>query len=168
MSRNRGFTLIELLVVVSIIGLLSSVVLASLNSARIRAQDTADRANFDDFLKKLVACDASFGKITTPNSATAPTNQFCTTDASLGTWPKPPAGWRWHTNVLVSPGNANAVFGTRLGASRSEYTQFYCGHYPGWETVWNCSASPQQHPGLCRAARTYSCTFYNQPDSKYE
>jgi prepilin-type N-terminal cleavage/methylation domain-containing protein len=38
-KKQKGFTLIELLVVVSIIGLLSSVVFASLQSVRMRARD---------------------------------------------------------------------------------------------------------------------------------
>ncbi|MEI7709222.1 MAG: type II secretion system protein [bacterium] len=38
-NNNKGFTLIELLVVVAIVGLLSSVILASLNSARAKGRD---------------------------------------------------------------------------------------------------------------------------------
>lgn len=46
MNKNiKGFTLIELLVVVAIIGILSSVVLASLNTARGRGANAAVKSN---------------------------------------------------------------------------------------------------------------------------
>jgi prepilin-type N-terminal cleavage/methylation domain-containing protein len=67
-SWCRGFTLIELLVVIAIIGVLSSVVLASLNSARSKAVDASIKSN----LKNAISQGEIFYNTNTiiPNSYT--------------------------------------------------------------------------------------------------
>ncbi len=51
---RSGFTLIELLVVISIIGMLSSIVLSSLNSARGKARDAKRREDLHQVFNALV------------------------------------------------------------------------------------------------------------------
>jgi len=53
MENHKAFTLIELLVVISIIGLLASIVLVSVNSARNKARDSKREADFGQIYKAI-------------------------------------------------------------------------------------------------------------------
>lgn len=58
--KIQGFTLIELLVVVSIIGVLASVVLTSINSARVKARNTRRTADIRQIVNAFhLGLDAS-------------------------------------------------------------------------------------------------------------
>lgn len=61
MNAKRGFTLIELLVVISIIGLLSSIVLVALNSARTKAYDAQRISNLNNIRMALEVYYAANG-----------------------------------------------------------------------------------------------------------
>lgn len=91
MNSSRGFTLIELLVVITIIGILSSVVLASLSSARAKGNYAAVISEMQQLeTAAYLAYDSSSGWPTDVGQGVMPAN------FGISKWPTPPcSGWTY-------------------------------------------------------------------------
>jgi type IV pilus assembly protein PilA len=74
---NKGFTLIELLVVIAIIGILSSVVLASLNTARTKGSDASIKATLSGIRAQAEIVYDTLGSYGIGYVATAATWENC-------------------------------------------------------------------------------------------
>jgi len=71
LSVKRGFTLIELLVVVAIISMLSSVILVSLNSAKVKARDARVMSDVSQIRNELELVVSNSGNYANTEGLTA-------------------------------------------------------------------------------------------------
>ncbi len=92
--HKRGFTLIELLVVIAIIGLLSSIVFASLGSARTKGRIAASQGSMRSFQAAASLCLDDGTALATPNPNGA--TPVCAGSAAM--YPTLPTGWSYVTN----------------------------------------------------------------------
>jgi len=89
MKKQKGFTLIELLVVIAIIAILSTVVMAGLNSARMKGRDAK---RLSDIKQVQTALELYYNDNSTYPTAAVPAG--CTAALAIGATT---AGANWNT-----------------------------------------------------------------------
>jgi prepilin-type N-terminal cleavage/methylation domain-containing protein len=86
-KNKKGFTLIELLIVIAIIGILASIVLVSLNSARTKAKYASFEASVSSIKGVAVVCVDGGGAPSTAAAGAAICDDTAITDAVYPTLP---------------------------------------------------------------------------------
>ena len=146
--KLRGFTLIELLVVIAIIGVLSSVVLVSLNSARMKAIDTRKKADLREIALGI--------------------NQYFLATATV---PPNISGSNWSVISTTNLGALVPTYLPRIPTSPNNEPYYYYDYgtyflvssrlvneaYGPGRRGWHCSDAPQSAP-----QSKYYCIEFNR------
>ena len=121
-KTQYGFTLVELLVVIAIIGILSSISIVNLNSARENAKDAVVKENLNSMINAVFLCLNNDGQLNTPTIGT----DICT-NSSANKWSNLTANnWAWQDASSVDENNfcytarktdANPLYAFRCKAS---------------------------------------------------
>ncbi|MBI2120107.1 MAG: type II secretion system protein [Parcubacteria group bacterium] len=112
-NNKKGFTLIELLVVIAIIAILSTVVMAGLNSARAKGRDAK---RLSDIKQAQAAFEMYYDSCAGyPNAFTTAANTGCTGTTNLGSFLAT-------IPLNPTPGGTTYAYAPVTAATRASYT----------------------------------------------
>lgn len=152
-NKNKGFTLIELLVVIAIIGLLASVVLLSLNSARAKSRDAKRLADVRQIASalELYFNDFSGYPAATSNTPAALAPNYI---GALPTSPTPP------DNTCTATGSgSNAYYYTASGTSFTSPKDNATTVYPTYSLTFCLGANTGGYTDGADANTNVDCTL---------
>ncbi|MBL7022369.1 type II secretion system protein [Patescibacteria group bacterium] len=156
MNRQKGFTLIELLVVIAIIGLLSTLAVVSLNSARSKARDarrTSDIRQVQTALEIYYNDQAAYPSQAAAVLPLGVTGSSVTLSSTNG-WAASAAGTTYMSQVPSDPVAANAYNYQINNTSTGDYA--ICFTLENARTEWGTGLACKAKPGSINCAAACS------------
>lgn len=152
---KRGFTLIEMLVVVSLIGVLTTLVAANLNSARERARDTQRKSDLRNLETSLRLFYQDYQKFPDASSGVI---VGCGTGGGSAC-PSSDGSWTADSNVYMSkfPGDPlpDQTYKYSVGSDNETYTLDACLENKSDEKGQVCNSQNNCDPSWCTSAWMY-------------